>query len=382
MFTSIYINCRKKYFYKNIIIDKQAQRTLYNGIVKCYSSKIHHNQSKFTFFKDIKYLLISNEIFNNNFNNLSKSLEGNEWKILNEIDLSGNILNETLFNIFCKSLVNINAPNLKILKLSDCGLTSICGLFLTKYIQSLSFQLLEALYLNGNKLEYEGINIICETLKLINPCNLKIFDIEDNNIKGKGITNLFEVLLLSKMPNIEILNLSGSLNDVTCWKLLSIVLQKEVCKNLKSLQIANNIVSPLSILYIKNSLNTKIFHNIEYINLSKCKLTNNYLKIICSNENIKFNGIKELNLGDNNIKNEGFMLLVKYLIYAKSKTLQYLYLYNCGITDISDKLIEKLLIESNIKLLDLSLNQLNVSEKKELQSIILQKKKYFKLINV
>lgn len=259
------------YLCTSFVQAKRNQRLLLLDIIKTFSSKYSHSGNN-QYLQQIEYPLKSNETFKNeSMNMFSDSLIGDinnnilyEWKNLNELVLSGNLISDSSFFILCDSLSKMKAPNLKNLFINrilyfvfiftliivyiDCGLSSICGTFLSQFIISKSFDNVEILELTGNNLQSDGIEIIGASFLVREKCNLITFDVNNNNNDGNGIIPFLTAISQSKLPNIKNLNVSGSLNEIKCWEILDIILQSEADAKIETLNMSS--ILPINFYFI------------------------------------------------------------------------------------------------------------------------------------
>lgn len=141
------------------------------------------------------------------------------------------------------------------------------------------------------------------------------------------------------------------------------------------------------------------------LDVSGCSLTRRYLEIILRQSNIEkktanvsqrksrpSSSISEirpilyhlelLNMGNNPIEDDGFMMLIGYITRNLKNTIRYLYLYNCGISDVSDVKVLNYFMDSAVMEVDLYGNKLDTNSTKEIQNAVIDKKKDFRIIYI
>lgn len=139
--------------------------------------------------------------------------------------------------------------------------------------------------------------------------------------------------------------------------------------------------------------------------MSGCNITRRYLEIILRMSKIEkktanvsqrksrpsssvceirpvFYHLKLLNMGNNPIEDDGFMMLIGYITRNLRNTIKYLYLYNCGISDISDSKVMYYFLESAVMEVDFYGNRLDTNSTKEIQTCVEEKKKDFRIIYI
>lgn len=139
--------------------------------------------------------------------------------------------------------------------------------------------------------------------------------------------------------------------------------------------------------------------------MSGCNITRRYLEIILRMSKIEkktanvsqrksrpsssvceirpvFYHLELLNMGNNPIEDDGFMMLIGYITRNLRNTIKYLYLYNCGISDISDSKVMYYFLESAVMEVDFYGNRLDTNSTKEIQTCVEEKKKDFRIIYI
>lgn len=139
--------------------------------------------------------------------------------------------------------------------------------------------------------------------------------------------------------------------------------------------------------------------------MSGCNITRRYLEIILRMSKIEkktanvsqrksrpsssvceirpvFYHLELLNMGNNPIEDDGFMMLIGYITRNLRNTIKYLYLYNCGISDISDCKVMYYFLESAVMEVDFYGNRLDTNSTKEIQTCVEEKKKDFRIIYI
>lgn len=159
-----------------------------------------------------------------------------------------------------------------------------------KVFHNPKFRNLERLILKKNKLNLNGITILCEA----DLEKLKELNISETGIEKDG----------------------------------PYFLHKSNFKNLERLDISNNNIKEYGITYL---LKTPFLKKLKYLNIAENQLRASETKILCD-ESLNFENLEELNISNNQIEDEG----INYLFTSNFKNLSILNVEKNQIKNIDD----------------------------------------------
>ncbi|XP_066517588.1 NACHT, LRR and PYD domains-containing protein 3-like isoform X2 [Hoplias malabaricus] len=244
--------------------------------------------------------------------------------------------------------------SLKILRLSNCGLTSLGCNFLALVLSSDSSNLKE-LELSQNDIGDTGMEVLCEALKEPS-CNLETLKMNNCKVTEQGCSALASVLQV----NSDLKTVSLNNNDLqdSGVKLLAAGLENIQC-TLDTLALSNcnitlegftSLVSamrtnPSYLRVLDLSINSpghlglKLLFGalknpqikLETLKLNNCGITGESCAALASALNSESSGLRELDLSINDLQDAGVKLLSVGLRSPHCK-IQKLTLYKCGIS--------------------------------------------------
>ncbi|KAL1249564.1 hypothetical protein QQF64_020569 [Cirrhinus molitorella] len=297
---------------------------------------------------------------------------------LKELDLSNNSIGN---DAATRILGLVPDCGLETLRLSGCGITKEACAFLTSALSSKPCQL-KKLDLSYNKLWDLGVGMFSELLANPN-CNLeelrlercnftskscglglensrlKALDLSDNDLQDFGMKKLMNSL---KDPSCKLEKLRLSCCRLTEEGFLSLASAlRSNPFSLKELDLSKNFPGCIGITHLFTVLGEN--SGLEKLCLDSCELTADMCGL-AGNLNLK-----ELNLSNNKLKNEGVQLLC-ILLQEGSCAMNTLKLSNCGLTDSCCEYLASLLSCQCISVeLDLSRNDISQQAEQFLSSI-------------
>ncbi|XP_048059121.1 NACHT, LRR and PYD domains-containing protein 3-like [Megalobrama amblycephala] len=308
---------------------------------------------------------------------------------LRELDLSKNKLRALGANLLSAGLTDPHCK-LKILRLSDCGVTDEGCTALASALRSNPSHLRE-LDLTGNKLGDSGVNLLSAVLK--DHCKLEIL-----RLSNCGVTDCAALAsgLRSNPSHLRELDLSGNKLGTSSVNSLSAVLKDPHCK-LKKLRLRHCDVTYKSCAALASALRSNpsymreldltgnklgsgvnllsaVLKNphckLEILRLSDCGFTDEGCAALASALRSNPSHLRELNLSKNELSVSVVNLLFDVLKDPQCK-LEILRLSNCGVTNEDCAALASALRSnpSHLRELDLSCNKLRYTDVKLLYDL-------------
>uniref|UniRef100_A0A8C1US29 NACHT domain-containing protein n=1 Tax=Cyprinus carpio TaxID=7962 RepID=A0A8C1US29_CYPCA len=275
---------------------------------------------------------------------------------------------------------------LETLRLSSCGITKEACAFLTSALSSKPCKL-KKLDLSDNRLWDLGVgmfsgllanpNCNLEELRL-ERCNftskscglglensrLRALDLSDNDVQDSGMKQLMNSLM-DPSCKLEKLRLSCCrLTDKGFSSLASAL--KSNPSSLKELDLSKNFPGSTGIMQLFTVLRQNT--TLEKLCLDSCEITSDMCGLAAKGLSQSLN-LKELNLSNNNLKDQGVRLLCLGL-QEGSCAMKSLKLSNCGLTDSSCQYLASVLGCQSISVeMDLSRNAISQQKEQFLSSI-------------
>ncbi|XP_058900583.1 NACHT, LRR and PYD domains-containing protein 5 [Kogia breviceps] len=246
---------------------------------------------------------------------------------LKSLSLTGNRVTEQSIKSLCDAL-KVTQCTLKKLILGNCGLTATdCQDLASALTKN---QSLTHLYLSGNSLGSEGMNLLCRAVKLpncglqrliLNACNLDVagcgflafalmgnrhlthLSLSMNPLEDGGMNLLCEVMMEPSCP-LQDLELVKCHLTAACCKNLSYVITRS--QHLKSLDLAANALGDHGITALCEGLKQK--NSLRRLGLETCGLTSNGCEALSSALSCNQH-LTSLNLMQNNFGPSGMTKL-------------------------------------------------------------------------
>ncbi|XP_039622550.1 NACHT, LRR and PYD domains-containing protein 3-like isoform X2 [Polypterus senegalus] len=280
----------------------------------------------------------------------------------------------------CIRRLAIGLGNCKSVSLESSCVTSQCCKYLSSYV-SAKHSVLTALQLRGNKLEDEGMRLLCEGLREPN-CKLQILEVESCDLTARGCEFL-SMALNSEYTQLQELDLeSNTLKDSGAIQLCEGLrsphcklrrlrmafcqLTHECCTSFSSaLCVEHSLLMELELE--GNELGDEGVHllceglrkpncKLEKLWLDKCGLTSGCCGDLSSALCTEHSRLTELHLGDNKLANSGVQLLCEGLKSLNCK-LERLRLDSCDLTSECCKALSSVLCRERSCLSTLELGQ-------------------------
>ncbi|XP_036690745.1 NACHT, LRR and PYD domains-containing protein 5 [Balaenoptera musculus] len=255
---------------------------------------------------------------------------------LKSLSLAGNKVTHQSIKSLCDAL-KVTQCTLQKLILGNCGLTALTARTLASALTK--NQSLTHLYLSGNSLGSEGMNLLCRAVKLpscglqrliLNACNLDVagcgflafalmgnrrlthLSLSMNPLADDGMNLLCEVMMESSCP-LQDLELVNCHLTAACCKNLSYVITRS--QHLKSLDLAANALGDHGIAALCEGLKQK--NSLRRLGLETCGLTSNGCEALSSALSCNQH-LTSLNLMQNNFGPRGMTKLCLAFAHPKS----------------------------------------------------------------
>ena len=312
--------------------------------------------SKTLFFLFHKYsnslrilILSHNEIDDKCAKLLFPALQQN--KLLQILDLNNNNISSegiAFSEIFFNNNMSLNTLILEHNLLGPIGVYSLCSFYRNNQQMSLS-----VLDLSYNGLTKEGINHLTNYILNNNSKITKLF-LGGNYLCDEGINILSTIFENNAGENINVLDLQNNNLTKNSGEYISKIL--DLSENVEYLCLKNNNIGNDSIAKIFSSIKSK--NKLISLDLSQNKLNEKSIKSISEIINNEF-VLERLLLSKNNFKKA--CSYIKNLL-TKETNLKYLKLNNCKIEDGVNLIIHGINNNKNLLILDLSENNLSSNQ--------------------
>ncbi|XP_072518748.1 uncharacterized protein [Salminus brasiliensis] len=306
---------------------------------------------------------------------------------LQELNLNNNNLLDSGVICISDGLKN-SQSTLKIMRLSNCSVTKEGCAVLTSALKSNPSLHLTELDLSGNKLEDEGVTLLCDLL-MISSCTLEKLNFCDNNITQEGYAALASALKSNTSSHLAELDLGGNDPGDTGVKKLTDLQKNKNCK-LKTLKFlkssaaeeaCNSLTEALGtnpLLLTELDLSGRIQGDSEMeklsdllkdshcrtqkLKLNSCNITEKSCAALSSALHSNPSHLRELDLSGNKLQNSGVQQICGLLEDAQFK-LSNIQLCNCNITEKgSASLASALKSNSSSNLRELGLSENNIGD--------------------